>query len=195
MLIEDTTLLDYSRHPAAPDLGPIGDGQGRGFELHSNLAVRGRGQAALLAQQPDRGALGPAAACSRLRPAGGTAAQRWHRPRKSQRWAAGLKAVGAPPAGCHWIYLADREADFYEPIHTCLQHRIDFIIRASHDRRLAEAAGHLKETLAQAPVLGQTTVELRARPGQPARTAIVEIRRGRVDLDGPWRPGGAGSPR
>jgi hypothetical protein len=40
LLIEDTTLLDYTNHPATEDLGMIGDGAGRGFELHSALAVR-----------------------------------------------------------------------------------------------------------------------------------------------------------
>ena len=39
LLIEDTTLLDDSHHPATQDLGVIGDGAGRGFELHSALAV------------------------------------------------------------------------------------------------------------------------------------------------------------
>jgi hypothetical protein len=55
---------------------------------------------------------------------------------------------------------------------------------------LAGEAGSLLETLEQAPVLGQSTVEVRARDGQPARTAIVELRRRQVKLDGPWRPGG-----
>jgi hypothetical protein len=191
LFIEDTTLLDYSGHPAAPELGAIGDGQGRGFELHSNLAVRIEGWN--LQQRPEGvivGLLGQQCDRPRARPPGETEAQRWRRPRKSQRWATALQEAGAPPAGCQWIYLADRESDFYEPIHTCQQHGIDFVIRARHDRRLAEAAGHLQEVLARAAVLGQTPVELRARPGQAARTARVEIRAVRVDLDGPWRPGG-----
>ena len=33
-------------------------------------------------------------------------------------------------------------------------------------------------------------MEVRARGGQPARTAKVEVRSVRVDLAGPWRPGG-----
>ena len=33
-------------------------------------------------------------------------------------------------------------------------------------------------------------VAVRARAGQPARTARVAVRSVRVDLDGPWRPGG-----
>lgn len=191
LLIEDTTLLDYSCGPAAAELGSIGDGQGRGFELHTTLAVRIEGWT--LEQRPEGqlvGLLGQR--CDRPRPAppDETRAQCLSRPRRSQRWAAALKAAGVPPAGCRWIYVADRESDFYEPIQLCQQHRVDFVIRASHDRRLAEDAGHLRETVTQAPVLGQTTVELRARPGQAARTAIVEVRAVRVDLDGPWRLSG-----
>ena len=67
---------------------------------------------------------------------------------------------------------------------------MDFIIRGYQDRRLADEAGKLREALARAPVLGQSTVELRSRGGEPARTAIVELRSVQVDLDGPWRPGG-----
>jgi hypothetical protein len=191
LLIEDTTLLDYSEHPAAQDLGRIGNGGGRGFELHSALAVRVEGWT--LEQRPEGtlvGLVGQQCARPRARPAGETEPQRWRRPRKSRRWATALKTIGAPPPGCQWIYVADREADFYEPIQTCQQHQIDFVIRARHDRRLAEGAGHLQEALAQAPVLGQTTVELRARPGQAARIAIVEMRQVQVDFDGPWRLGG-----
>jgi hypothetical protein len=101
-----------------------------------------------------------------------------------------LVEAGGPPEGSQWIYLADRESDFYEPMQRCLEHGMDFIIRAYHDRRLAEGQGHLRSALTQAPVLGRTTVEVRGRGGRPSRTAIVEIRRVRVDLEGPWRPGG-----
>src|ERR1035441_3348043 len=40
LLIEDATQLDYSCHPATQDLGPIGNGGGRGLLLHTTLAVR-----------------------------------------------------------------------------------------------------------------------------------------------------------
>ena len=51
----------------------------------------------------------------------------------------------------------------------CQQPGVDLIMRGSHDRRLAGEAGHLREALAQAPVLGQTTVEARAAGNRPAR--------------------------
>jgi hypothetical protein len=136
------------------------------------------------------GLVGQQCDCPRPAPAGETEAQRWQRARKSQRWAAALKVAGPVPKGCQWIYVTDREADFYEPIQTCQQLNIDFIIRSRCDRRLADDAGHLWGRLAKRPVMGQSTVELRARPGQAARTAIVQIRAMRIDLDGPWRPGG-----
>jgi hypothetical protein len=69
-------------------------------------------------------------------------------------------------------------------------HGVDFVIRGSHDRRLADGKQHLREVMAKAPVLGYYTVEVRDRGNQPARTARVQLRSGRVDLDGPWRPGG-----
>lgn len=195
LLIEDTTLLDYSDHPATADLGVIGDGSGRGFELHSALAVRV--ESWTLEQRPEGVLLGLfAQQCQTPRPApaGETRAQRLNRPRKSARWAAALKTAGPPPQGSQWIYIADREADFYEPLLTCQQHGVDFVIRSYQARRLADKAGHVREALDHAPVLGQARVTLRSRPGQPARTAVVELGAVRVDLDGPWRPGGWQSP-
>jgi len=191
LLIEDTTLLDYSAHPAAPELGVIGNGGGRGFELHSALAVRV--ETWTLEQRPEGMVVGLFdQQCRRPRPApaGETRAQCQSRPRKSQTWAAGLKSAGVPPPGSQWIYVADRESDFYEPIKLCQQHGVDFVIRGGQDRRLANGAGRLHEALVPAPVLGRSLVEVRARAGQAARKASVEVRSVRVVLDGPWRPGG-----
>lgn len=191
LIIEDTTLLDYSCRPATTDLGFIGDGHGRGFELHSALAIRV--ESWTLEQKPEGtvlGLFGQRCNTPRLAPAGETRGQRLQRPRKSQRWAESFKTAGPPPAQVQWIYIADRESDFYEPLQLCQQHEIDFIVRACQDRRLADEQGRLAEVLSSAPVLGLSAVELRARGAAPARTAMVEIKAVRVDLDGPWRPGG-----
>jgi hypothetical protein len=197
LIIEDTTDLDYTdHHPATEDLGTIGDGSGRGFELHNALAVRV--EAWNLEQRPEGvvvGLFGQRISTPRPKPKGKKKQPRYTEPRKTQCWAECLALIASPPPGAQWIYVADRESDFYEPIELCLRKGIDFIIRAYHDRRLAgEQGGHLFEKLAQAPVLGDTTVEVRARKGEPARTAIVAARAVRVDLDGPWRPGGWRAP-
>jgi len=191
LIIEDTSDLDFSGHRKTRDLGVIGDGDGRGFELHSALAVRV--ESWTLEQRPEGQVMGLFdQQCRRPRPAprGETRRERLSRRRKSSWWAEALQRAGSPPEGCRWIYLADRESDFYEPIQICQRLGVDFIIRACHDRRLAEGVGKLTAALAGAAVLGQSTVELRSRRGEAARTAIVELRSVQVDLDGPWRPGG-----
>lgn len=191
LIIEDSSDLDFSRHRKTQDLGMIGDGNGRGFELHSALAVRV--EAWTLEQRPEGQVVGLFdQQCRRPRPApkGESRRERFQRRRQSSWWAEAFRGVGRPPSACRWIYIADRESDFYEPIQTCQQEGIDYIIRGFQDRRLAEGTGKLREALERAPVLGQSTVELRSRGGEPARTAIVELRSVQVDLDGPWRPGG-----
>ena len=194
LLLEDTTLLDFTAHNAAQGLGYIGDG-GRGFALHSTLAVRVENWT--LEQRPEGTVLGLFAqqcARPRLAPAGETRRQLLQRRRQSQRWTQGLKEAGRPPERCQWIYVADRESDIYEAIQACQEHGVDFVIRNCHDRRLASPKDHLRAVVAGAPVLGRAVVEVRARGGQPARTAMVELRNARVDLDGPWRPGGLQAP-
>ena len=99
LLIEDTTLLDYSRPAHTEELGLIGDG-GREFELHSALAVRI--EAWTLEPRPEGTVVGLFdQKCRRPRsaPAGETRHERLSRPRKSQTWAAGIKTAGRPPAG------------------------------------------------------------------------------------------------
>jgi len=195
LIIEDNTLVDFSAHPKTRGLGVIGNGKGRGFELHSALAVRVEGWT--LEQQPEGQVVGLFdQQCQRPKPApkGETRAELLRRRRKSSWWAEAFQRAGSPPKGCRWICIADRESDCYEPIRTCQEQEADFIIRACQDRRLADGAGKLKEALAGAPVLGQSTVELRSRGGEAARTAIMELRSVQVDLDGPWRPGGRQEP-
>lgn len=195
LLIEDTTLLDYSGRAASAQMGVIGDGDGRGFELHSALAVRVEGWT--LEQRPEGmviGLFGQECRRPRPTPALETRGQRLSRPRKSQAWAAALRTAGRPPAECRWIYVADRESDFYEPLRLCQQQGVDLVVRAGYDHRLADELVHLQEAAAQGPVLGQMLVELRARGGQAARQAEVEIRSREVTVDGPWRPGGWQAP-
>ncbi len=193
LLIEDTSELDYTGHPATEDLGPIGNGGGRGFLLHSTLAIKVEQWD--LEQRPEGivlGLFGQRCWTRQGPPKKGREnwRQRISRPRESQRWAEVFETSGGPPAGSQWTYIADRESDFYEPIERCQRHGMDFVIRGFRNRRLAEPAAYLKEAVAQMPVRGQMEVELRARPGQSARTARVQVRSGKVQARGPERPGG-----
>jgi hypothetical protein len=195
LLIEDTTDLDYTRHRATQGLGTIGDGGGRGLALHTALAVRlepwtdGQRPAGVLV-----GLFGQQCARPRPAPKNELRSERLSRPRKTRKWAAAFQLAGAPPPGCQWTYIADRESDCYEPLHRCQEYGVDFVVRACQDRRLVGAENRLRAAASQGALLGGTTVELRARGAQPARTANVELRVAPVTLDGPWRPGGRTAP-
>ena len=99
LLLEDTTLLDFSAHGAAEGLGYIGNG-GRGFDLHSTLAVRVENWT--LEQRPEGTVLGLLAqqcAAPRPVPEGEKRRDCLRRRRKSQRWAQGLKSAGRSAGG------------------------------------------------------------------------------------------------
>jgi hypothetical protein len=193
LLIEDTTQLDYSGGVGREDLGMIGDGRGRGLMLHTTLAVEV--EAWNLEQRPEgvvKGLFGQQCWNRRVVPErkAETRAQLLRRHRESEKWAAVFEQTGGPPAGSQWIFIADREGDFYESIGRCRRHGVDFIIRGCQNRKLVGEPGYLEAALEQAPVRGQMTVELRSRPGQAARTATVVVRTAAVISKGPYRPGG-----
>jgi hypothetical protein len=199
LLIEDTSELDYTGHDYTEDLGSIGDGKGRGLLLHSTLAVRVENWQDDQPQGVIVGLLRQKCWARSVwnRPEESeTRAERLSRSRESQRWAEVFEQIDLPGGQCVWIYIADRESDFYEPIERCQRRKLDFIIRAYQDRRIIagpedqQEYTRLKEAVANAPALGRIQVELRARPGKSARTATVELRSASVTCQGPWRPGG-----
>jgi len=191
LFIEDTTDLDYSSRRRTGHLGPIGNHRGRGLRLQSTLAVRV--EAWGLGQKPEGVAVGlldqQIWARRSDRGTGGWR-QRLRRPREFDRWARVLEQTGGPPAQCQWTYLADREADFYEPIQRCQRAGVDFIIRAYRDRRLAGEGEHLLARLKAQTVGAQWEVAVRGRNGEVNRQALVSVRSCPVTLQGPWRPHG-----
>jgi len=215
LFVEDTTELDFSAHPAAADLGPIGDGKGRGLFVHSTLALR---IDAWTAQHEPRVVIPGLAAQScwvRDLPHGATyekKAKRLTRPRESQRWAASVEQIGSPPPQRRYTFMADREADIYETIQRCQDRQWDFIVRASQPRAMADQEGSIFDAVAASPCVARFRIELRSRPkrvtknkktGKPKRvrkahgprTVELEVRSCSVLLRAPWRPGGAGEPR
>jgi hypothetical protein len=215
LFLEDTTELDFSTHPAAEDLGPIGDGGGRGMFVHSTLAVRIEQWSA----EHEPHVTIPGLACQHVwvRPKRKTGvkeskSQRQARSRESQRWAASVKQIGPPRAGARYTFVADREADIYETIERCQDGRWDFIVRANQARALADQEGSVFDAVGGAPVVACFQLSLRSRPrrvtrdkktGKPKRirkahgerTVELEVRSCTVHLRGPERPGGALAPR
>ena len=80
------------------------------------------------------------------------------------------------------VNVADREGDIYEwflagEFDERVPDRAGYLIRAKCNRRVAQSANRsLWDTLAQAPVLGQTRISITQRPGRRARVATLNVR-------------------
>jgi transposase-like protein/transposase Tn5 family protein len=194
LLIEDTTLLDYSTHRATRGLGRIGNDRGAGLLLHTTLAARVEEWDEQ--ERPQAQVLGLAGqeCWARQGPSRRAQKERWRqrvaRPRESQRWGRVLAQMPARPDPASWIYIADRESDIYEVFERCQACAVDFIVRAQFARARAQSDRSVFSAVAQAPVLGEMEVELRGRGESGARLATLELRACTVSLRGVWRPGG-----
>jgi len=214
LLIADGSSVSWSGKRPIKGLGPIGNGgEGlQGFHLHSVLVVRWPEE--MVSPDEDKGREGRRPAVEILgladqqyyvregRPEGedpSDSRARKERARESQLWEQSVRRIGPAPKaeGVRWIDVSDRGADIYEHLSECRRLDHGFVIRASQDRVLedpqtGEPCGRLFETARCAPVLGTFELVLRARPGQPARTATlsVAVTKG-VRLRSPQRPGHA----
>lgn len=129
LLIQDTTMADFTGHPKTKDLGPIGDGKGRGFLWQSVLAVVPAPREVLGLVYHEPFLRQPA-------PANDNSSRRKRRARESDVWWRAVRAVGLPPPGSHWVHVGDRGSDLYEFLVECRAQQCDFLVRAAQDRRV-----------------------------------------------------------
>jgi Transposase DNA-binding/Transposase Tn5 dimerisation domain len=208
LLLEDTSELSWAGHLPIEGLGPVGaskEGQ-QGFLLHSVLAVgwnRPRPSAEPVQRRPVTvlGLADQQYHVRQPRPAGERSEDGWRRKsrqRESQLWQQASQRIGRAPdtPSVRWVRVCDRGADIYEFLASCRQAGQGFVVRAAQDRTLVDpatgkASGRLFETARSRPALGQFDLELRARPGQPARTAHLSVSAVAVALRSPQRPGKA----
>jgi hypothetical protein len=176
LVIHDTTELDFTSHQALHDqLGPIGDGRGRGLLQHNSLAVRARDGLLLGLAHQQLVLRQPA-------PPGETRTQRKHRDRESILWQRGFEGVGPTPEGCTWVDVCDRGADLFEALHAALQLGHQALIRACQDRCILveQADGELRPdklmTFARSlPGQMDDVVAVTQKGGRPARVAQVQL--------------------
>jgi len=105
--------------------------------------------------------------------------------KESARWLAGCQSAAQTlDAATQLTMVADRESDIY-PLFARKPARLDLIVRAAQDRKLADG-GSLFEALGSAACLMTTKVRVAPRgPGDKGRIATVELRAGRVRIARP----------
>jgi hypothetical protein len=187
LFIEDTTELDFTAHPATKNLGPIGDGRGRGLLLHSTLAVT----------PDDQAILGLAHAQVVVRQAAPKSRPHRSASPEGQVWEVSAVQVGSPPPASTWVHVSDRGSDIFEYMLACLDRGKHFLLRAFHNRVLdwgqpetqsaGEQHGYLLDYargLSAQPDSGYT-VTIHARDKRPARQAQVVLAWSQVNIAPP----------
>jgi hypothetical protein len=182
LVINDTTELDFGKQHDIQGLAAIGNGSGRGFLLHNALLVAADNQEIL-------GVAGQKIHYRKTRPKNETAAQRLKRERESKVWGELIDDVGRPAEGVQLVHVCDRGADGFEVFCHFVKQQTDWVVRASSLHRVIMTPDGetlpLSEYLLTRPLAGTYELHLRARKDQPARTAKLEVRFGKLRMPAP----------
>ena len=182
LLISDTTDINQYTHRATTGLGMLGDGQGRGLQLHSCLVVEA-------ATGVVEGLAAAKVFYRKRSPKQETRSQRLNRPRESSLWGDVVDQAGSPPAGSQWVHVFDRGGDNFESMCHIVTQKCDWVIRASKlNRKVLLDSGEsvpLDQAIQTATLVGSYQLSLRSRPGQAARVATLNVRTVRVTLPAP----------
>lgn len=182
LIIDDTTEMDYTSLRETTGLGPIGNGKGRGFFLHSALMVDAGSQHRIDGLAAQEVFYRKAHTGTKKKDKN---SQRGQADRESAVWGRVFDAVGRPPAGVTYKHVCDRGADDIEVMWRALHNDCGFVIRASRlKRKVVRADGRkmpLLEVLADLPAVGATrTVLVPKTKKTRQRIATVTLRYGTV---------------
>src|ERR1700744_3775979 len=191
LAVQDTTSLNYSKHPWPEGLGPISNNADKtiGLFVHSTLALTLSGQPLGLVdvqvRSRDRRHFGDSRNAHQRN-------QKATAEKESQRWLDSLQACQQAAPACPettLVNVTDREGDVYELFEQALQHskpRVHVLVRAQHNRQVQQSAEQkLWPHLAAQAAMATLLVKVPRQPGQASRTARLTIRFGPVTLNAP----------
>jgi hypothetical protein len=186
LVVQDTTSLNYSLHPATENLGPIGP-QGNsviGLMVHDTMAFNPEGI-----------------------PLGLVNVQCWARDidkygkknlrhklpieeKESYKWIASFKATAKTQKKCSKtviVSVGDREADIYELFELALEDKKNpkLLVRAEHNRKIMSEQKRLWEHMNSLSASGTQRVKIGRKGNQPSREVELTIRYAQVDLQAP----------
>lgn len=186
LVIGDTTEFDFGRKREIAGIGPTGNGSGQGFLMHNSLLVNADRQEIL-------GVAGQTIHYRKKKTSKKREndSQRLKRKRESEVWGTVIDQIGEPQSDdVEYVHVFDRGADNFEVYCHLLQNRGQWVIRASRLNRYVLAGDTdermpLNKYLPRLQTSGRYTLSLRARPGQAARDAQIEVRVGRIKIPQP----------
>jgi hypothetical protein len=175
LIVQDTTYLNYSHMQCDQGLGPIGElkPSSMGLIMHNSLALTETGLALGVISQN---------IWSRDPAEYGKGQQRHIKPiedKESYKWIEAMQHYNQLlPKHSNTITVCDSEADIYE-LFTRMQHiERQFLVRASHNRRIKTESGEsksLQEYIDSLPVNASLTITVPRSPGYKARQADLDV--------------------
>lgn len=168
LVLQDTTELDYTDHPATTGLGHLDHPKRQGLKVHSGLAATLDGVPLGVLHQTvwsrDAATKGQK---QRTRP---------QEHKESQRWITTLHDLQTVvPSPTRLIVVADREADIYPLLAAERETRIDLVVRAAYNRGLVGEPARLEDAVARVAPIDTLCVNIPANGTRPARTATVTV--------------------
>ncbi len=180
LAIGDTSMLDYTGHPATEGLGPLSDLVHQGLMVQPTLCVT-----------PDRVPLGLLDLQTWVRKRKGFGESKTRHLKKSIRgkesfkWLLSLQAgevlqqeLLAQGATTRVVAVFDREGDVFEVLaqaaapQTCCR----LLVRASSNRRVEHPQQHLWSHMEAQPRAGELRITVPRKPGRRAREATLGVR-------------------
>lgn len=177
LAIHDTSELNFrTTTEDRRGLGEIGKGNGHGLLLHAMLGV-----------DAETGSLLGLVTGHIWTRSGRVSIPHGERPlseKESERWLKTADAAKGVLAQAAMVTeVSDRESDIYAKWARVPHDSFHILTRAMHDRHILEGGGKLSS--APLTLAGTTQIEVRARPGRPARTARLRAGFAQVTLKRP----------
>jgi Transposase DNA-binding/Transposase Tn5 dimerisation domain len=173
LFVQDTSDLDFTAHRQTTGLGWIGNTGGRGFLLHSCLAVRP-------AAAPEILGLAAQQVWTRHEVKKGTEtrATRAKRRKESEVWAEVVETIGPAAPDQRWVSVSDRASDIFSFVRRARAQSWHALWRVGQNRLVRIGSGRVVKLLdwvRRLPAQTETVVELRGRDGQPPRTVRLQV--------------------
>jgi len=171
LAIQDTTDLNFTTHPATIGLGPTDHRTLLGLKVHSTFVANTQGVPLGVIDQQ---------VWAREKETIGIAKKRRQRETKdkeSQRWLdATMVTQQVIPNQIRVVTITDREGDIYDLFAMPRKENCDFLIRATHNRRVDHQTKYLHQAIQEIQPCGKITVELQRNPEREARKATLTLR-------------------
>ena len=170
LFVQDTSELDFTSHPKTSGLGHIGNTRGRGFLLHSCLALRpSEGQAQIIGLAAQHVWARQHAA----RKGRESRSERNKRRTEAEVWACVVEEIGqAPPpeTGLRWVSIGDRASDIFSYLRRAQAAGWKCLLRVGQDRLVQTETGERARLMSWARGLSpqaRQVMTLRGRDGRP----------------------------